>query len=99
MRSEASTAASARCAASSSPTPTRAPPARIAAASALTRDSIARVAASGATEHPALAHPVDVLADLERDAERRLEVGVAVKREQRPRPRDGLPHAGQLVEL
>src|ERR687898_3250082 len=99
MRSEASTAASARCAASSSPTPTRAPPARITAASALTRSCTPWTAASDATQHPAVDDPVDVLAHLQRDAERGLEVAVAVERQQRARPRDRLPHPGQLVEL
>src|SRR5829696_5034862 len=99
MRSEASTAASARCAASSSPTPTRAPPARITAASALTRSCTPRTATSDATQHPAVDDAVDVLPHLQRDAQRGLEVAVAVERQQRPGPGDRLPHARQLVEL
>ena len=49
-------------------------------------------------EHPGLSHPLDVLAHLERDAERALEP-VVVEREQRLGPGDRLPHAGQLVEI
>src|SRR4051794_40965682 len=55
-------------------------------------------AASDTLEHPLLPYAVDVLAHLERDAERLVEV-VAVEREQRARPVDRLAHAGQLVEL
>src|SRR5262245_11839300 len=94
-RDAESTAPSARCAPSSSPMPTRAPPARIRAASSLRGP----VTASRATQHSELAHAVDVLAHLQRDAERALEVDVAVEREERPRPGDRLPHARQLVEL
>src|SRR5262245_10868007 len=55
--------------------------------------------ASRATQHSKLANALDVLAHLQGDAERALEVRVAVERQERPRPRDRLPHAGQLVEL
>ena len=145
VRSEASTAASARSAASTSPSPTRAPDARMTAASratwperwspmaetesvatsprvrdrALVPASAARArratfsrafsaisawpeamrGSSGTLEDPVAAHAVDVLADLQRDPERVVQGGGAVQREQRPRPRDRLPHAGQLVEL
>ena len=57
-------------------------------------------AGSDTAEHSPLAHALDVLAHLQRDAERGLEVvGLAVEREQRPRPGDRLPDARQLVEL
>src|SRR5919199_3784317 len=109
-RWEASTARSARAAISSSPVPTRTPPARSSAASVARRSSTAPLArrasagsaapASDTFEHPQLPHPLEVLADLQRDAERVVERAVlAAERDERLRPRDRLPHAGQLVEL
>src|SRR3954452_321662 len=56
--------------------------------------------ASDTFEHPQLPHSLEVLADLERHAEGVLEGAVrAAERDERPRPRDRLPHAGKLVEL
>src|SRR4051794_37282701 len=54
---------------------------------------------SGTLEHAVAANAVDVLADLQSDAERVVQGRLAVERQKRPRPRDRLPHAGQLVEL
>ena len=48
---------------------------------------------SGTLEDPVAAHAVDVLADLQRDAERVVQRRGAVQRQQRPRPGDRLPHA------
>src|SRR4051794_8846011 len=77
--------------------PTRAPPARIAPTSSVRR--AVSTAASRTGEHLLLPHAVDVLAHLQRGAERDVEVAVLAEREQRPRPGDGLPHAGRLVEV
>src|SRR4051794_30794207 len=109
-RCEASTARSASAAVSISPVPTRTPEARMSAASVVRRSITAPLArrasagtaapASDTFEHPQLPHPLEVLADLERHAEGVLEVAVrAAERDERLRPRDRLPHAGQLVEL
>src|SRR5215207_6741031 len=49
-------------------------------------------------EDPGLAHLIDVLAHLERHAERLLERRV-LERQQRLRPGDRLAYAGELVEL
>src|SRR4051812_48861372 len=81
---------SARAAASISPVPTRAPPARMMRATATT---------SGTIEDSSGPHAVEVLADLERHAQRLVERAVAAQRAQRLRPRDRLPHARLLVEL
>src|SRR4051812_10288639 len=88
-------------------TPAAAPPAAAAECGDLTwAGSLAAgpaprgvVVSSRTAKHPRLAPPVDVLADLQRDAERVLERLVGAEREQRPRPGDRLPHPGQLVEL
>ena len=86
---------------SSSPTPDpHAAPARIAAGQ---QRRAGRVDADAEPlrhpRAPPLAHALDVLAHLQRDAERRLQVGVVVEREQRARPGDRLADARQLVEL
>ena len=106
---DGSIAAIARAADSSSPVPTRTPPARSSAASVVRRSStapLARRASAGSAapsdtlEHPQLPHPLEVLADLERDAERVVEIAVgAAERDERLGPRDRLPHARELVEL
>src|SRR3954465_3474100 len=80
-RDEASTAASARCAVIRSPTPTRAPPARIEA----TKTASRAVTKLDIGEHPRCGDTFDVLAHLQRDAERDLEVGV-VESDERTRP-------------
>src|SRR5215207_4409172 len=85
--------------------PTRAPPARIDATSSASRP-VRRTPRrprkpappSGTVQHPSLARPLDVLAYLQHDAERLIEVGV-LEREQGLCPCDRLAHAGQLVEL
>src|SRR5947207_15034624 len=94
-RLDASTAASARCAVSRSPTPTRAPPARIDATSTARR----AVTKLDIGQHPRRGHALHVLAHLQRGAERLLELRVLAQREQSARPVDRLAHAGQLVEL
>src|SRR3954451_11935372 len=120
-------ASSTRCAATTSPMPTRTPCARKRSASTYrppsgggptvgtdTTVGVDRSSASGATgpasplrpvvegsrtgEHSLRAHALEILADLQRDAKRRLQV-VGLQRQQRPRPRDRLPHTGQLVQL
>src|SRR5262249_53120112 len=88
-------AASARWAASSSPTPTRAPWARSAAVSALSPP----ITASDTVQHLPLAHADDVLVHLERHPERLLEVGILAERKQRLGPHDRLADARQLVEI
>src|SRR6185312_16220358 len=109
-RCEGSIARSACAAASTSPVPTRTPPTRRSVASVVSRSStapLARRASAGSAapgsdtlEHPQLAHPLEVLADLERHAERVVQIAVgAAERDQRLGPRDRLPHAGELVEL
>src|SRR5829696_5096225 len=95
-REPASTAASARAALSTSPEPTRTPAVRSAPASPATRS---RTTASDTAEDSRGPHAVQVLADLQRDPERRVEVAVATERRQRAGPRDRLPDAGLLVEL
>ena len=56
-------------------------------------------AAQASCRTPFVAHALDVLAHLQRDAQRRVEVVLGTEREQRPRPGDRLPDARQLVEL
>ena len=70
------------------PTPTAAPPRAHRAATAERRSP----GRSATGEHPALAHALEVLAHLQRDAERGVEVA-STAREQRPRPGDRLPDA------
>src|SRR6185295_11418120 len=102
---------SARWAPSNSSTPTRAPAARIDAASRASRPvrrspsrrGLAREAPASrpllrTAQHLALTHSVDVLADLEDDAERLVQFAL-VQREQRLGPGDRLAHPRQLVEL
>src|SRR3954452_1844636 len=93
-RFDASTAASARCAVTRSPTPTRAPPARIDATS---RASLS-VTKLDIRQHPRRCDAVDVLPHLEGHAQRSLEIGT-LECDERPRPVDRLAHARQLVEL
>ena len=90
----ASTAASARCAVSSSPRPTRTPSRRIAAASA----ARAGAAAQTPSSQPRGPHALDVLAHLQHREQRGVEL-VGVEREQRLRPGDRLADARPLVEL
>src|ERR1700750_1404537 len=103
-RCDGSMARRACAAASISPVPTRTPPARSSAASVVIRSStapLARRASAGSAapgsdplEHPQLAHPLEVLADFERHAERVVEIAVrAAQRDQRLGPGDSLPHA------
>src|SRR4051812_41700732 len=54
---------------------------------------------SGTFEDPVAADAIDVLADLQRHAQRLVERRVAVQREQRACPGDRLPHPRELVEL
>src|ERR1700754_4410385 len=109
-RWEGSISRNARAADSSSPVPTRTPPARSSAASVVSRSStapLARRASAGSAaagsdtrEHPQCAPPLEVLADLERHAERVVEIAVrAAERDQRLGPGDRLPDAGELVQL
>src|SRR6185436_12041012 len=98
MRDDGSTAARARWPASSSSSPTRTPSPRSRAASTERRS--VTTAGSDTLEHPIRAHALDVLADLQRRADRGLERSfLAPEREQGLGPRDGLPHARQLVEV
>src|SRR4051812_8287239 len=94
-RFEASTVASARWAVSRSPTPTRAPPARIEATSTASR----AVTKLDIRQHPRRGHALHVLVHLERDAERLLEPGVVAECDQGARPVDRLADARQLVQL
>src|SRR5688572_13138458 len=88
----------ARWAASSSPTPTRTPAARMVAASSVSLPVSRAPRRSRTLEHPSLAHLLDVLPNLEHHAEGGLEVPV-VERQQRLGPGDRLAHPGQLVEI
>jgi hypothetical protein len=72
--------------------------ARIDAASRARRPVTRAPRSLDTVEDPGLAHLIDVLAHLERHAERLLERRV-LERQQRLRPRDRLAYAGQLVEL
>src|SRR5687767_544178 len=90
-------AASARWAASTSPTPRRTPPARRVAASSVSRP-VTRAPGLPTLQDPALADLLDVLADLQDDSEGGVEV-IGVESQQCLRPGDRLAHAGKLVEL
>src|SRR3954449_8172173 len=94
VRSAGSTVASARCAVRRSPMPSRTPPARIDATSAASRAVTTGPLDIG--EHPRIAHAFDVLAHLQRGADRVLERR-GVEGHARERPVDRLAGAGQLV--
>src|SRR5262249_383091 len=68
--------------------PTGGPPAGIARATATTSSTI---------QHPGRADPIEVLADLQRHAERLVERAVRPQRAERLRPRDRLADARLLV--
>src|SRR6185437_4450675 len=100
-----STVVRAWCAVSTSPRPTRVPCALIACARALSRSITMSARATTASpasdtlEHLSLAHPLDVLVDLQCRAQRVLEVALVAQRHQRLCPHDRLPDARKLVEV